>query len=89
MSTKKLPYMHPSLMAERVFTKNDIQTWSRATTIDESFVSKKFRVHNGKIFVDVIVNSSMVGYKLGEFARTRRRGKDPRPKASRISSKKK
>lgn len=48
-----------------------IKTWSRRSTILPEFVGKTFGVHNGKVFVPVLVNENMVGHKLGEFAPTR------------------
>ena len=56
-----------------------LATWSRSSTILPSFISKKLLIYNGKNFVEVNITEAMVGYKLGEFARTRTRGKDPRP----------
>lgn len=57
-----------------------IEIQSRSTTILPIFVSKTFKVHNGKKFIIVKVTEKIVGQKFGEFARTRTRGKDPRPK---------
>lgn len=51
--------------------KTAIKTWSRACTVSPDFVSHTFLVHQGKNFVEVFVNESMVGHKLGEFAPTR------------------
>lgn len=48
-----------------------IKTWSRRSTILPDFVGRTFGVHNGKVFVPVVVNENMVGHKLGEFAPTR------------------
>jgi len=39
--------------------------------ISPDFVGHTFLVHQGKNFVEVYVNESMVGHKLGEFAPTR------------------
>lgn len=58
------------------------EVFSRSSTILPTFVSKTFKVQNGKKFIEVLVTEKMVGYKFGEFARTRTRGKDPRPKAA-------
>lgn len=75
-------FVSPSLEGEKIIGKNEIKTWSRSSTILESFVGKRFLIYNGKTFTAVTIRPEMVGYKLGTFARTRRRGKDPRPKAS-------
>ncbi|KAI8915771.1 hypothetical protein EDD86DRAFT_196786, partial [Gorgonomyces haynaldii] len=48
---------------------------ARSCTILPSHVGRKFMVHNGKAFVQVIVNEQMVNHKLGEFAHTRKEWK--------------
>ncbi len=48
-----------------------IRTWSRRSTILPQFVGLTFAVYNGRKFIPVLVNESMVGHKLGEFAPTR------------------
>ena len=50
-----------------------IQTTSRSSTISEDSIGLTFLVHNGKRYQQMIVNSQMVGHKLGEFAPTRQR----------------
>lgn len=51
--------------------KDVIRTWSRRSTILPQFVGLTFGVYNGHKFIPVLVNESMVGHKLGEFAPTR------------------
>ena len=48
-----------------------IKTWSRKSTVLPNFVGLTFSVHNGKKFIQVLVNEKMVGKKLGEFSPTR------------------
>ena len=48
-----------------------VKTWSRSSTIISDFVGCRFRVHNGKDFVPILITPEMVGFKLGEFAFTR------------------
>jgi len=75
-STKKGPYVHPSLL-KKVLTmvrsgdKRVIKTWSRASTIIPQMVGLTIGVHNGKQHVPTYVTENMVGHKLGEFALTR------------------
>lgn len=96
MATKiKNAFVHSSLIKKinraNVEEKdNVINVYSRGTTILPSFVYKTFRIHNGKKFITLKVTEKIIGYKFGEFARTRFRGKDPRPKAinRRLSTKK-
>lgn len=75
-SSKKGPFVDPKLLAKVLKQKNtndkaQIKTWSRACVISPDFVGHTFAVHQGKNFVEVYVNESMVGHKLGEFAPTR------------------
>lgn len=75
-SLKKGPYVHPSLLKHmariRSGSKTAIKTWSRDSTITPEMIGYAFEVHNGKIFLPVLVMEDMVGHKLGEFAPTRK-----------------
>lgn len=51
--------------------KSPIKTWARASTITPEMVGLTFAVHNGKKHENVLIMESMIGHKLGEFARTR------------------
>ena len=51
--------------------KEPIKTWARASQIPPEFVGYTFLVHNGRTFIEVFVNETMVGHRLGEFAPTR------------------
>ena len=50
-------------------THNVIKTWSRRSVITPDFLGHTFAVHDGRKHVPVFVTESMVGHKLGEFAR--------------------
>jgi small subunit ribosomal protein S19 len=52
--------------------KIKIKTWSRSTTILPQFVSESFDVYNGLRFINIKINSEMIGHKLGEFVPTRK-----------------
>ena len=73
-SLKKGPYIDPNILKkmsriqDRI--KQRIKTWSRACTITPEMIGYTFEVHNGKIFIPVIIREEMVGHKLGEFAPT-------------------
>lgn len=76
-SSFKGPYIDPKVLkkVERALQSGDkkpIKTWARDCDIAPEFVGLTFAVHNGKQFIPVFVTESMVGYKLGEFAPTRR-----------------
>jgi small subunit ribosomal protein S19 len=75
-STKKGPYVHPSLMkkvavAQAAGRKEVIKTWSRASTIMPEMVGLTIAVHDGRRHVPVFCTENMVGHKLGEFSFTR------------------
>ena len=75
-SSKKGPYIDQKLlkkvMAQKATGKKEpIKTWARASQIPPEFVGHTFQVHNGRKFIDVFINESMVGQRLGEFAPTR------------------
>lgn len=75
-SSKKGPFIDPKLLAKvtkqkQSGDKSPIKTWSRACTISPDFVGHTLLIHQGKNFVEIFVNESMVGHKLGEFANSR------------------
>lgn len=78
-SLKKGPYVNPKLVAKvekaKVKTTKSsrivIKTWSRGSTIIPQFVGVTMMIHNGKDFVALLITEDLVGYKLGEFAKTR------------------
>lgn len=53
-------------------SKTVIKTWARSSTITPEMIGYTFGVHNGRSFVEVKIMEDMVGYKLGEFAPTRK-----------------
>lgn len=82
-SAWKLPFCHPSLFNKiskviKEFSDGAgakggsiIKTRSRGSTILPNFVGLQFAVYNGKKYIPVLVNSDMIGHKLGEFSPTR------------------
>lgn len=48
-----------------------VKTWSRSSTICSDFVGLRFRVHNGKEHLPLVISTDMIGHKLGEFVPTR------------------
>ena len=75
-SLKKGPYVVESLYrkVEKLNAQNrrePVKTWARRSTIVPEFVGHTFKVHNGRMFLDVFVTEDMVGHKLGEFSPTR------------------
>lgn len=76
-SIKKGPFIDVHLLqkVEKAVTSNDkrpIKTWSRRSMISPEMVGLTIAVHNGRLHVPVFITENMVGYKLGEFASTRK-----------------
>ena len=76
-SLKKGPYIDPRVLTKVLRAKGQgkrdpIKTWSRACVISPEMVGTHFLVHNGKDFLNVLVDENMVGHRLGEFAPTRK-----------------
>lgn len=75
-STKKGPYIDKNL-AEKIKKQKQtgdravIKTWARNSQVSPDFVGHKFAIHNGRIFIEILVSEDMVGHRLGEFAPTR------------------
>lgn len=76
-SLKKGPFINAKLQkkvqqAKEEGSKKPIKTWARSSTITPTMVGMTFEVHNGKNFIEVLVDENMVGHKLGEFSPTRK-----------------
>ncbi len=75
-SLKKGPFVEDSLRrkvgALPPGERGPIRTWSRASMIIPEMVGITFEVHNGRGFTTVKPSEDMVGYRLGEFAPTRK-----------------
>lgn len=74
-SSKKGPFVDPRLIKKvesgMGLKENPVKTWIRSSQIPPEFVGKYFKVHNGRVFIDVFVTEDMVGHRLGEFAPSR------------------
>lgn len=75
-SLKKGPFVDFKLEKKiKALSLNDrtvVKTWARYSTISPEMVGRTIAVHNGKVFVPVVISENMVGHKLGEFAPTRK-----------------
>lgn len=75
-SSKKGPFIDEKLLKKvlrqkQLGERSSIKTWSRSSQIAPEFVGQKFAIHNGRIFIEVLVTEDMVGHRLGEFSLTR------------------
>ncbi|MEI6728481.1 MAG: 30S ribosomal protein S19 [bacterium] len=74
-SLKKGPFCDAKLLIKvakaRANGTNLVEkTWSRRSTILPEMLGVTINVHNGKIFMPVLVTEEMIGYKLGWFVPT-------------------
>ena len=75
-SSKKGPYIDEKLLKKVTIQKQSgnrepIKTWARASQISPEFVGHTFAIHNGRVFINVLIVEGMVGHRLGEFSPTR------------------
>ena len=75
-SSKKGPHVEEKLFRKveemnQTRRREPLKTWARRCTIVPEFVGHTFKVHNGRVFLDVFVTEDMVGHKLGEFSHSR------------------
>jgi len=73
---------------EKLDKKGKVKTHQREMIIFPQMVGKTIGVHNGKDFVDVLIQPEMIGMRLGQLAFTRKMVKHGGPGvgASRSSS---
>ncbi len=75
-SLKKGPYVDQKLVkkisGQKPSTSGVVKTWARRSQISPDMVGFTFGVHNGKVFVEVLVSEEMVGHRLGEFSPTKK-----------------
>jgi small subunit ribosomal protein S19 len=53
--------------------KTLIETHCRDAIVVPDMINKRIKVHNGRNFVDVVIQPEMLGHYLGEFVLTRKR----------------
>jgi small subunit ribosomal protein S19 len=75
-SIRKGPFVdhHLLVKVEKAVAANDraaIETKSRRSMIVPLMVGLTIKVHNGRVYVPVLISEEMVGFKLGEFSMTR------------------
>lgn len=65
-------YINSFIGSNKFLQKSKKVVWTRNSVIPESLVNQIVHVHNGKTFVKVFISREKVGFKLGEFAPTRK-----------------
>jgi small subunit ribosomal protein S19 len=75
-SISKGPYIAYHLLKKieklnKLKKKENIKTWSRASSILPEMIGHTISVYNGQKHVPIYISDSLVGHKLGEFVPTR------------------
>jgi len=70
-STWKPSFVHPQTISK--LNTSIISVQNRATCITSSIIKRSFNVYNGCRWFTIIVRPEIVGYRVGEFAPTRKR----------------
>lgn len=76
-SIKKGPFIKKNLLKKNIILRSKkfkliLKTWTRASTILPFLIQNIFAIHNGNKFIPLIIKEQMIGYKLGEFAPTKK-----------------
>jgi len=75
-SAWKIPFIS-NIFFSNLFKKNKVfNIWQRSSMIPALLVNKKFKIHNGVWLLSLNLKSNMIGHKFGEFAFTKRMGKE-------------
>ena len=61
-------------IARRLSYEQPIEIWTRRSFVLPEFAGFYFNVYNGKSFRRILIKSSMVSHKFGEFVFTKRMG---------------
>ena len=72
-SSWKTPFIDKSLLTNLSKKNKKKITWSRRSTIYPASIGLKLAIHNGKDMLNRKIKPEMIGYKLGEFAPTRKK----------------
>ena len=56
--------------------KNYYIIYNRSTFILKEFIEWLFKIYNGKRFFNLIITEKLINFRFGEFAHTRRLGKN-------------
>lgn len=70
-------FIHPSILKIGKALKDKLwmklpKIWCRSSTIPSILIGKRVLVHDGKEFHRIEITKQKVGYKFGEFSRTRK-----------------
>ena len=72
MSRSKWKGSFTDIVNNSTLKKNPIYIWSRRSTVPVSLINKTVFIYNGLSFKKVLITREKVGFKFGEFAKTRK-----------------
>lgn len=75
-----MKFLSKDLLRKLKRKETDLKTHSRASVICSEMLDLTIKVHNGKSYFPLRIKKEIIGFRLGEFIFTRKRGKDPRRK---------
>jgi len=75
-SVWKVPFISSVFFSNFVKKSKMLNVWHRSSVIPASFIHRKFKVHNGIWLMTLNVKTGMIGHKFGEFAFTKRMGRE-------------
>ena len=63
----------PIILNENFSRSNKIiKITKRNSIVSLKFLNKMVSIHNGKVFVNIFINKSKIGYRFGEFVYSRK-----------------
>ena len=66
-------YKGPFFKVNFLKTKKWIKITNKNLTILPEYTNHSVSVYNGKIFINLVINNKMFGFKFGEFINTRKK----------------
>nr|YP_009645888.1 ribosomal protein S19 [Pseudoperonospora humuli]QBX98970.1 ribosomal protein S19 [Pseudoperonospora humuli] len=66
-------YKGPFFKVNFLKKKNWIKITNKNLTILPEYNNHSVSVYNGKIFINLLINNKMIGFKFGEFINTRKK----------------
>jgi len=67
----KQPFVH-ILAIKNIFLKKTKKIFSKSSTIPSILLYKTVQVYNGKVFKSITITREKIGFKFGEFVKTRK-----------------
>ncbi len=71
--TRGIPEQHKIFLKNLEAGSKNLKTHCRDIIVLPAMVGKTIKIHNGKEFVQVIIEPDMLGHRFGEFAMTRKK----------------